>query len=234
MNSDDDIERIPIYTLEINDTLNTKILGSKYGYCYLDSCRISKVRIVGNPGVYTLMFKLLSFGNLLKFNNSMSSFEFEILPCPINNASKYYILQDIENINLKSCYVPICDKSCNKGKCIGNNICNCTDTSLKGRYCNEYPKLKHIFVIDKTFITIALLLILLSFGLMYGMYFKKDNKYIKGGGYDFLFIILTGAILSYFYCILLIESRTEFGCYATLLIKNLLHLNICNNFNKNY
>ncbi|OUM59823.1 hypothetical protein PIROE2DRAFT_14562, partial [Piromyces sp. E2] len=181
MNNDNDIERIPIYTLEVNDTLNTKIIGSKLGYCYLDSCRISKVRIVGNPGVYTLTFKLLSFGNLLKFYNSTSSFEFEILPCPLNSSNKYYILQDIEKINLKSCYVPICDKPCNKGKCIGNNICNCNDTFLKGRYCNQYPKLKHIHVIDNAYITISLLLILLSFGLMYGIYFQKDNKFIKGG-----------------------------------------------------
>lgn len=44
---------------------------------------------------------------MLQFDNSKYSIEFEILPCPIDDISNSYILQDIENINLKSWYIYI-------------------------------------------------------------------------------------------------------------------------------
>ncbi|ORY00725.1 hypothetical protein LY90DRAFT_678714 [Neocallimastix californiae] len=141
---EESIDKMPFYHIEINDTLNAEIIGSKFNYCYYDSCILPKIRgteriiyfnvfynnIVGNPGVYAIQFELRTFGKFVKFENNKDSFEIEILPCP-SETNEYnknttnnilYINQNIETNDFKSCYIPYCTPPCaNNGKCVNNN-----------------------------------------------------------------------------------------------------------------
>ena len=41
---EESIDKMPFYHIEINDTLNAEIIGSKFNYCYYDSCILPKIR----------------------------------------------------------------------------------------------------------------------------------------------------------------------------------------------
>ncbi|OUM67464.1 hypothetical protein PIROE2DRAFT_5102 [Piromyces sp. E2] len=56
--------------------------------------------------------------------------DFIISPCYTNSST--YIYKDKDNINLKSCYIPICNPPCYAGRCINDNVCNCEETKFKG------------------------------------------------------------------------------------------------------
>jgi len=226
---EESLDKMPFYNIEINDTGNAIIFGSKVNYCYFGSCALQKIRVVGNPGVYKITFILETFGKFMKFKNNTDTFEIEILPCPTeynedtdDKNKTVYINQDIEKVNIKSCYIPTCNPKCaNNGKCVNINVCNCDKTKFIGLYCNLYKQMESVIGMDIFIFILSIVLIISSIILMIVISIKKDNKLIKGGGFEFLIIILIGTILSYCYSMLSVMKKTETLCYATSILKNL-------------
>ncbi|ORY45400.1 hypothetical protein LY90DRAFT_671522 [Neocallimastix californiae] len=230
---EESLSKMPFYNIKINDTDNAIIFGSKVNYCYYESCPLQKIRVVGNPGIYKITFILETFGKFMKFKNNTDTFEIEILPCPSEfnevtdeKNNTIYINQDIESVNIKSCYIPTCNPKCaNNGKCVNINVCDCDKTKFIGLHCNEYKQMKSIIGMDILIFILSIVLIISSIILMIVISVKKDNKLIKGGGFEFLIIILIGTILSYCYSMLSVIKKTEILCYATSILKNLFFVN---------
>eukprot|EP00833_Pecoramyces_ruminatium_P012806 jgi/Orpsp1_1/1186838/evm.model.d7180000053578.1 len=65
------------------------------------------------------------------------------------------------------------------------------------------------------------MLIICSIGFTVALSIKKDDKFIKGGGFEFLVVILFGTIISYIYSILSVQVKTETICYLRAITKNL-------------
>ncbi|KAL6617356.1 7 transmembrane sweet-taste receptor of 3 GCPR-domain-containing protein [Neocallimastix sp. 'constans'] len=212
-----DISKMLFYQLEMNDTYNSKIYGSVNGFCYDKNCKVSNFRIVGNPGKYILIFKLLTFGRFIDFKNNTLSIDVNINPC---NRSTY-IEKYIENENILSCFSPFCEPSCNSGICVNDNICNCTNPIFTGKYCNEYYQLEKKKLLNIIFIILSIILIILSVVLIYLIIAYKNNTEIKLAGYDLLIIILLGSIINYFFIINLTYSKTTIACTFNYLLKNL-------------
>eukprot|EP00833_Pecoramyces_ruminatium_P015844 jgi/Orpsp1_1/1189876/evm.model.d7180000075160.1 len=128
------LNELMFFQIEIKDKNggvdNAILLGQTQGYCWEDECSIENLKILGYPGIYYLTLKLLTFGTYSEFINNTISMEIEIVEC---DETKYnYQIKDHSSI--KSCYIPTCEPSCNSGKCINDNICNCSNTTYTGKY----------------------------------------------------------------------------------------------------
>jgi len=210
-------EDLVLFNVEINDTYNAKVLGQTKDYCWDEVCMFPPVKVIGNPGIYTLSLKIKSYGIYPKFVNDSADIEIEIREC---NTTEY-LYQPIGNTYLKSCYSAKCEFGCGpRGTCVNNDLCDCTGTNFEGKYCNEYIKLVRNSLIDILFIIMAsiiLFTIIVTIGMT--VYFK-NKPIIKGGGFEFLIIILIGLIINTVNIISLTFKKTTYICYHTYLLSN--------------
>ncbi|OUM59155.1 hypothetical protein PIROE2DRAFT_15381, partial [Piromyces sp. E2] len=157
------LKDIIFFDVGVNDTNNAAVIGHSVSYCYNGICEIPSLKIVGNPGKYKLQLRLITYGYHINFENNIGEVELIIKEC---NTSRY-TYKDIENKGFKSCYEPICSPPCvNGGKCIDNNVCDCSELPYKGALCNEYYKLKRITIIDRIVKIIAFILLFISVTFM--------------------------------------------------------------------
>ncbi len=73
-----------------------------------------------------------------------------------------------------------------RGKCINNDLCDCSKSNFKGKFCEEYIKLERNSSIDILFITIAsiiIFVIIIVIGIT--IYFRK-RSIIKGGNNELI------------------------------------------------
>jgi len=195
----DNISDFIFFKVELNDTYNTKLISQSDFYCDVGICEVSSLKVVGNPGNYELYIKLNNFGNYNYFSNSVIKINITIEEC---NDIKY-LYQDIENIGLKSCYLPECDIGCNGGTCVNINVCNCTNTLYKGLYCNEYNKLNRISLINIIAIIISIILILIIGASFVGTVIYKNKMVFKIANFEFMTIVLIGMLINCIYVIVL-------------------------------
>lgn len=80
--------------------------------------------------------------------------------------------------------MPICSSSCNGGRCTNNNLCDCTNTTYTGLYCDEHYKLERISSFDITIKIISVVLIIIVISIMIGIILLRNNPVIKGGEYN--------------------------------------------------
>jgi len=71
--------------------------------------------------------------------------------------------------------------SCNTGKCVNDNICDCSSTGFIGRYCNEYRKLERCRLLDIIFMSTSIIMIFTSIILFILLFQLRNNVIIKGG-----------------------------------------------------
>jgi hypothetical protein len=211
------MNKMILYQLEMDDPYNSKIYGGVEGFCFGDVCKISDIRIIGNPGHYKLIFKLLSFGRFSAFKNTTTEIDINIKVC---NTTKY-IEKYINDGNIKSCHLPFCNPSCNSGECINDNICNCTNPFFTGKHCNEYYQLKKSKLLNIIFMIISLILIMVSIILIGLIILFKLNVIIKAAGPELLIVILIGTIFNYIYVFILALRKTRITCTLIYLLKNL-------------
>ncbi|KAL6621023.1 hypothetical protein LY90DRAFT_664455 [Neocallimastix californiae] len=210
-------EEMIFFKIEISDNYNALVSGQIVSYCLNNTCLVPPVQILGNPGNYLLQLRLNTFGPYKYFNNSVGSVKLTIKNCYMN-----YLNRDIEGKGFKSCYTPSCKPSCNFGKCINNNKCDCSKTKFTGPYCNEYYKLKRFTAIDIIIKIIGYILALVSVILIFLIILFKQNKTIKSASYEFLIITLIGVIFYSGYCTRLTQERvSKAGCIVEYLSNNL-------------
>ncbi|KAL6612841.1 7 transmembrane sweet-taste receptor of 3 GCPR-domain-containing protein [Neocallimastix sp. 'constans'] len=202
--------------VEINDTYNARLIGPVKNYCWGNDCSFPSLKVIGNPGVYTLKLQFQSFGPYVPFKNSSIYIQVEILECN----EDFHNYQNFDDPIFKSCYIPKCQPSCNTGKCINMNLCDCTGTHYTGKYCDEYKHLKRNNYIDIGLSIIIYFLICITILIIFITIYFKDKPNIKGGGTDFLIIILIGSIITLIYSLFLTYERTKTKCYLIFLTKN--------------
>ncbi|KAL6625192.1 hypothetical protein LY90DRAFT_33616 [Neocallimastix californiae] len=203
------IDDMMLFDLELNDTANGKILGSPVYNCYVGYCTIPQIKILGKAGSYKLYYKLKTFGNYEPFKNSFGEIDINIKYC--SNSS--YLYQDIEKAGFKSCYLPQCETSCNKGRCVNMNVCDCSSTPYKGLYCNEYyiEEKSTAFMVFLKIISIILTIITIAF--IIGIIKNRNDQKIKAASYNFLILILVGIIFNNIYLwILSMKETTILTC----------------------
>ncbi|ORX52136.1 hypothetical protein BCR36DRAFT_287005 [Piromyces finnis] len=121
---------------------------------------------------------------------------------------------------LLNSYEPKCEPSCYSGKCINNNVCDCSNTHFTGPLCNEYKQSKRMKIMDKAITILASLLIITSIVIIALLIHYKNDSIIKGGGLDFLIIIIIGSIINLIYALTLAVEKTIHKCYFIYLFKN--------------
>ncbi|ORX46589.1 hypothetical protein BCR36DRAFT_296896, partial [Piromyces finnis] len=109
-------------------------------------------------------------------------------------------------------YIPRCEPSCNSGICVNDNICNCDNTLKTGKTCNDFYKLKRVKTYDIIIRIISSILIINSIIVIMKIYIYKNDEVIKGGGKNFLILILIGTILNYIYIYLRTIKRQHLNC----------------------
>ncbi|ORX52522.1 hypothetical protein BCR36DRAFT_30734 [Piromyces finnis] len=196
---------------------NADIVGQSHGYCWEDKCYINNIQIVGFPGEYKFTFELLTFGVYSKFSNNKISMDFKIIEC--NETENIYQVK--EHKFLKSCYKPKCDPSCNSGRCINDNVCDCSSTTYTGLYCNEHYKVARSHAKDILYRIISHILYLISTILIIAVFINRNVSIIKGGGYEFLILILVGMYFNAYYINSLTHERTKTRCFSLYITKNL-------------
>ncbi|ORX42624.1 hypothetical protein BCR36DRAFT_362122 [Piromyces finnis] len=215
----DPIEKISdliFFNIEMNDTYNAKLIGQTGFYCDIGICTIPSFKVVGIPGNYELIISLQTFGNYIEFNNSKIE-----VGLTINECNDSYLYQDIENIGIKSCYLPKCNPSCNTGKCININICDCSNSQYVGLYCNEYYKTEKTEILDLVVKIISYSLTFITILLLIGIWVFKKNEKVKAASFDFLVLILIGIIINNMYLIVLTKKQDSVeNCVAEYLFKN--------------
>jgi len=205
-----------LFNVEANDTYNAYTVGQTKDYCWGEVCVLPPVKVIGNPGNYILNLKFKSYGMYPKFAIDSAGIPLEIREC----GGKPYINEAIGNSPLTSCYIPKCEFDCNGGECVNNDLCDCKDINLKGKYCNEYTKLERYDLFD-TFIIIISYIIILVIIIVIGITICfKNSPVIKGGGFEFLIIILIGLIINTVNAIFLTYEKTKDICYQTYLFSN--------------
>ncbi|ORX58414.1 hypothetical protein BCR36DRAFT_277386, partial [Piromyces finnis] len=110
------------------------------------------------------------------FENNNIDIQVKIKSC--NNA---FINQLTDSSRIKSCYQPVCNPSCNHGKCINNNLCKCHDTLYTGKFCNEYYQLERIGILDTIIRIITIILLFIIIMLIFITLKYRKNKNIKSG-----------------------------------------------------
>ncbi|KAG4086057.1 hypothetical protein H8356DRAFT_1087458 [Neocallimastix lanati (nom. inval.)] len=153
------IEDLILFKLEMNDTLNTKIIGQATNYCMDYSCILPNFR-----------------RKYSKFENNTFPININIRKCD----ESLYKFQFRDDNQFESCYIPHCQPSCNKGICISDNLCDCSNTYLTGKNCNEYLKLERNYTLDMSIKIISFLLVLISMISIVTLYIYKNNYIIKG------------------------------------------------------
>ncbi|ORX75340.1 hypothetical protein BCR32DRAFT_285275 [Anaeromyces robustus] len=212
------ISNYVFFNLEVEDKDNLAIIGKPISYCVLSGCSFPLIKIIGNPGTHKLKFQVDSYGPFKKFDNDSFEIEFTIEKC---DESKF-AYRDIENVGLKSCFSPQCLQNCNSGRCISNNVCNCTNTNRKGQFCNEYYKLERNIPIDYTIRITAFVLMGISLIIMITIVYYRQNNILKSGSIDFLVLILIGVLVNCFYIVTLtIGNKTKDLCIISYLTTNL-------------
>ncbi|OUM61508.1 hypothetical protein PIROE2DRAFT_12460 [Piromyces sp. E2] len=149
------------FSVKSSDPKNTVLFGQINGYCWDNSCTTSDIR-----------------GKYVQFNNSQAYFEVNILKC---NSS--YIYQDKDNVNIKSCYNPVCIPACVNGICINDNVCDCTNTKFKGNLCNEHYPLKRMKILDLIILILSIFLIVFTIILIIGVLLYHKHTIIKAGNF---------------------------------------------------
>ncbi|ORX84041.1 hypothetical protein BCR32DRAFT_291626 [Anaeromyces robustus] len=211
-----DYDEFIFFSLSINDTYNAEIHGQYQSYCWGESCEIPPVKVIGNPGNYIIRMIINTFGEFSRFQNNYIDIPIEIKPC---NSS--YINQYMESPKIKSCYSPKCDPLCyNLGKCVNINVCDCRNTSYTGDHCDQFYKLNRIKVLDNFIQSISYLLIFLIILTTIMTLYQKKHPYIKGGGVDFLILILIGSIIKIIFVLFLVQDKTTNICYFLYLFDN--------------
>ncbi|ORX47341.1 hypothetical protein BCR36DRAFT_96532 [Piromyces finnis] len=207
------------FKIEVDDIYNTKLIGQYLSYCWNNECAIPPLKVVGNPGNYKLSLKISSFGPFDKFENNVLKIDLEIQNCN----EEIYKYQNIDDSALKSCYLPECNPPCmNGGKCINNNICDCSNTFTVGKYCNEYNILERIKKVDLILKIIAIILFILTIVLMSGIIMFKDNLIIKSASINFQIIILIGILFNIAYLWTLTKNKSSIAlCTRIYIYKNL-------------
>ncbi|KAL6600251.1 7 transmembrane sweet-taste receptor of 3 GCPR-domain-containing protein [Neocallimastix sp. 'constans'] len=215
------MDEIVFYEISIKNNEESsnqaEVIGQTKGYCLDDACLINNLHVVGDPGHYTLLIKLLTFGAFSKFEKNHVSMDFDILAC---DESKY-IFQVKEHESIKSCYMPTCSISCNNGKCVNDNVCDCSKTTFTGLYCDEHYKVERIKIFDILYRIIAIIITIITILCIFGIYRYKNNPIIKGGGIQFLILILIGIFFNCGYIYTLTMERTNFICFYIYFLKNM-------------
>jgi len=210
-------EDLVLFNVEVNDTYNAKVLGQTKDYCWDEFCEFPPVAVIGNPGIYILSLKFKSFGSYQNFVQDSIDIEIEILECD----ERIYINQAIDNFYLKSCYFPKCEFNCNDGNCINNDVCDCTNSTLKGKYCNEYMKLERYSFLDKSTIVIAYIILIILIVIIGMTISYRNTPVIKGGAIEFLILTLIGLIINIINTVFLTYEKTENICYQTYIFSNM-------------
>jgi len=210
-------EDLILFNVEVNDTYNAYVFGQTKDYCWDEFCTFPPVKVIGNPGIYTLSLKIKSFGMYPKFVQDSVDIRIKIREC---NGPEY-LNQVIENINIKSCYIPQCQYECNGGICINNDLCNCNGTKFEGKYCNIHKKFERNFSVNIFLIAVLSLIIFIIIIIIGMTIYYRNNLIIKGGGTEFLIIILIGLIINSVNAIFLIFKKTVKLCYQTYLLSNM-------------
>ncbi|ORX51373.1 hypothetical protein BCR36DRAFT_582922 [Piromyces finnis] len=212
------LDDLVFYTLEMNDTSNTKFIGQTTNYCFKNECVLPGFRIIGNPGDYILNVKISHFGKFTKFQNNTYPLKIKIKEC--NNLEYKYGYR--ESSYLKTCYQPVCEPKCNTGKCVSDNYCNCENTGFTGKACNEYFKLERMKSYNIIIMIITSILVILSLYIMVKVLLYRNDLVIKeGGGKNFLLIILIGTLLNYIYIMLITVNRSHIKCLFLDVTKQL-------------
>ncbi|ORX84045.1 hypothetical protein BCR32DRAFT_242932 [Anaeromyces robustus] len=213
-----EFDKFSFFEVKINDTYNAALVGQTQSYCWGDICEYPSIKVIGNPGVYSVKLELNSFGDFTRFPKNYIDIEININEC--SNSS--YLYQDIENIKLKSCYLPYCEKKCqNGGECINNNVCDCSKSNFIGSYCTEHGKMQRNKNLDKTVLGTSLFLIVVIIITMITTILLRENPAIKGGGIEFLIIILFGLIINNTYTLYLTVDRTLAKCHIIYFLNNM-------------
>ncbi|ORX49710.1 hypothetical protein BCR36DRAFT_240425, partial [Piromyces finnis] len=111
-------------------------------------------------------------------------------------------------------YLPKCNPSCNTGKCVNDNVCDCRGTLFKGQYCNEYYLIKRYKIVDNFLIILLFALSVLSVILIFAVIIYRKKSLIKQSGYDFLILILIGTIFNYLHCYFFTKDISRiYECY---------------------
>ncbi|ORX42546.1 hypothetical protein BCR36DRAFT_306632, partial [Piromyces finnis] len=155
------LDNLIFFNITSNDPSNLALFGPVDGYCWDNACSISELR-----------------GKYVQFNSSIAKIDINISKC-VDLSS--YIYQDKDNINLKSCYKPLCNPMCSNGKCVNDNICDCSGTNFKGALCDEHYTLKRIKILDYFVFILSIFLILSSIVLIIGVLLFRKNTVIKAG-----------------------------------------------------
>ncbi|ORX60963.1 hypothetical protein BCR36DRAFT_341033 [Piromyces finnis] len=175
------------------------------------------MKIIGEQGEYELVLKLESFGKYQPFPDSEITVDIEIKKC--DNSTHIY--QDNLNIGLRSCYLPTCFQNCNTGKCINDDLCDCSNTGYTGKYCNEHNKHIKNKILYVFYNMLIFIFITISFASMYLMNINKNFDIIKAGSIEFSFIILIGTIFNYSGTLFEINSKGNIECLLSIIFKQL-------------
>ncbi|ORX51868.1 hypothetical protein BCR32DRAFT_273587 [Anaeromyces robustus] len=214
---DTDLESFIFYSVNVNDTNNAILTGQLTHFCYNEYCSWPSFIITGNPGNYKVQLRLENYGIYKKFDISPLEIDITIEEC-----NKPYIFQDINNIGFKSCYLPECDFSCNTGKCVNTNVCNCEESKYTGKYCNEFYKLERKKSLDTIFRVIAMFLLLITIAIIISIYLLRNNIVIISAGIIFQYIIIIGIMLNCIYLFIsIINEKTKKNCVFSFLLYNL-------------
>jgi len=87
-------------------------------------------------------------------------------------------------------YIPKCEFGCNDGFCANDDYCDCTNSTLKGKYCNEYEQLQRYPILDFFVIGIAGVIIIGTIVLIGMTLNYKNHPIIKGGNNIYIYIII--------------------------------------------
>jgi len=202
------LDNFIFFSLYQKDISNSYLVGFTNCYYWNNECSISNIKMIANPGKYNLTFQIINFGTHKIFPKNSLIIEVEIKNC--NETG--YINKDLYNFNIKSCYKPKCMPSCNKGKCVNDNICDCSSTGLIGRYCNEYRKLERCRLFDIIFMGTSIIMIFITIILFIFLYYLRDNALIKGGSVEFSSIILVGSLFNALYLLTTTTEKTKLVC----------------------
>ncbi|KAG4088669.1 hypothetical protein H8356DRAFT_1280735 [Neocallimastix lanati (nom. inval.)] len=107
--------------------------------------------------------------------------------------------------------------SCNTGKCVNDNICDCSSTGFIGRYCNEYRKLERCRLLDIIFMSTSIIMIFTSIILFILLFQLRDNVIIKGGSVEFSSLILVGSVFNALYLLTTTTEKTKLICLFYIL-----------------
>ncbi|KAG4108486.1 hypothetical protein H8356DRAFT_919115 [Neocallimastix lanati (nom. inval.)] len=201
--SNEKLDDLIFYKLTMNDTYNTFVSGQMNYYCWGVSCDLPNFK-----------------SKYSKFENYSYPIGITINDCDNETHIEHYR----ENKSIKSCYVPKCQPSCNKGLCVNDNICDCTGTFFKGKYCNEYAQLKRNIFYDNILFIISSILIICSVFLIGKIIRHRKREIIRNGTiFNYAYVILRTMKRNHVVCLLLdICKKLGFSLvFGSILVKTL-------------